>query len=484
MISICETSLNDSVELPETLLDDYTLVLANKPGNTRHGGAGFFYQNSLPAIVRNDLSFDESIVVESKFGRKKIFFTVLYRSPSIKYTSPEFCAFLSNFKNLHSKIQGENPSATFFTGDFNAPSQFWWPDGDTTPEGMEIENFLTSLGLSQIISEPTNFEPSKNPPPPPPPPSIDLIIPDQPKIILDSGTRASLDSFCHHQIIYCKVNFRIPSPTPFERTIWHFNRANRAAIKRSMTNFPWSQHLNINTNPNWQVKTFNSIFLNIMSQFIPNEIKKFVPRDPPWITKSLKCMLNRKNRLFKNYKRHGYKEEDKVRLLAFRIECQKAVETAKLSYLTNMGNTLDNPGTSQKAYWKIINRVMNECRVPKIPPLLINKQFILDCMEKAKHFNELFSQQCKPVINSSVLPNITFLTDKRIDQITIGNDEIVTLIRNINPNKASGSDGISGQMLLFCDDSVVLPLKIIFENILLTSTYPDIWKLANVTPIF
>ena len=39
-------------------------------------------------------------------------------------------------------------------------------------------------------------------------------------------------------------------------------------------------------------------------------------------------------------------------------------------------------------------------------------------------------------------------------------------------------------MLLFCDDSVVLPLKIIFENILLTSTYPDIWKLANVTPIF
>ena len=221
-----------------------------------------------------------------------------------------------------------------------------------------------------------------------------------------------------------------------------------------------------------------------MSQFIPNEIKKFVPRDPPWMTKSLKYMLNRKNWLFKNYKRHGYKEEDKVRLLAFRIERQKTVETAKLSYLTNMRNTLDNLGTSQKAYWKIINRVMTKCRVPKIQPLLINNQFILDCMEKAKHFNELFSQQCKPVINSSVLPNITFLTDKRIDQITIGNNEIITLIRNINPNKASGSDGISGQMLLFCDDSVVFPLKIIFENILLTSTYPDIWKLANVTPIF
>ena len=39
-------------------------------------------------------------------------------------------------------------------------------------------------------------------------------------------------------------------------------------------------------------------------------------------------------------------------------------------------------------------------------------------------------------------------------------------------------------MLLLCDNSVMLPLKIIFRNILFTSIYPDIWKLANVTPIF
>ena len=42
----------------------------------------------------------------------------------------------------------------------------------------------------------------------------------------------------------------------------------------------------------------------------------------------------------------------------------------------------------------------------------------------------------------------------------------------------------SGQMLLLCDDSVSIPLQIIYSNILSTSIYPDIWKLANVTPIF
>ena len=62
--------------------------------------------------------------------------------------------------------------------------------------------------------------------------------------------------------------------------------------------------------------------------------------------------------------------------------------------------------------------------------------------------------------------------------------EIISLVWNINPNKAMGSDRISGQMLLLCDDSVSLPLQIMFRNIWSRSIYPDIWKLANVSPIF
>ena len=386
---------------------------------------------------------------------------------------------MSNFKDLYAKIKAENPFATFFTGDFNAHSQLWWPGGDTTPEGKEIDDIFTSLGLSQVISEPTNFEPNSNPS------CIDLVVTDQPNLIIDSGTCASLDSCCHHQIIHCKINFRIPPPPPYDRKIWHYNRANLNAIKRSMTDFPWIQHLNLNnTDPNWQVKTFTDIFLNIMSNFIPNETKRIVPRDPPWITKPLKTLLNRKNRLYKNYKRHGYKAEDKARLDGFRIECQKAVETAKSSYLTNLGNKLNNSNTSQKSYWKIINRVMNNSRAMNIPPLLVNSVFILCCREKAKHFNEFFSKQCTPIINGSVLPTQNFLTDKRINHITAEHDEIVSIIRKINPNKASGSDGITGQMLLLCGESVVLPLQIIFRNILSTSIYPDMWKVANVSPIF
>ena len=114
LISINETSLNDTVELPETSLDNYSFLHANNSANTRHGGVGLFYKNSLPVKVRNDLSFEETIVVEMKFGRKKVFFTVLYRSPAFNYTSPVFQSFLSNFKQLFLKIKSENPFAMFF----------------------------------------------------------------------------------------------------------------------------------------------------------------------------------------------------------------------------------------------------------------------------------------------------------------------------------------------------------------------------------
>ena len=146
-----------------------------------------------------------------KFGRKKVFFTILYRSPSFKHNSPEFESFLLNFDILYSKIKSEKPYACFFTGDFNAHSQFWWPKGDTNNEGNDIDDLFSSLNLVQLICEPTNFQPGKNPS------CIDLIATDQPNLVLASGTRDSLDPFCHHKIIYCNVNLKIPAPPPFQQ---------------------------------------------------------------------------------------------------------------------------------------------------------------------------------------------------------------------------------------------------------------------------
>ena len=84
-------------------------------------------------------------------------------SPARTSGTPVFEKFLSNFENLHATIKDQDPYAMFFVGDFNGHSQQWWRGGDSTPEGNSIEDMTTMLGSTQLINEPTNFEPNKNP---------------------------------------------------------------------------------------------------------------------------------------------------------------------------------------------------------------------------------------------------------------------------------------------------------------------------------
>ena len=53
---------------------------------------------------------------------------------AFNFNSVEYSSFLSNLNELYAKIKLEKPYMTFFTGDFNAHSQLWYPDGISTPE--------------------------------------------------------------------------------------------------------------------------------------------------------------------------------------------------------------------------------------------------------------------------------------------------------------------------------------------------------------
>ena len=164
IISLCETSLNETIEVEENILPGYKFYPWNHPDDTGTGGVGISYKESLPLRFRQNLSFEECLVTELIFGRKKIFFTVLYRNPATKANTPEFENFLKKIENLTKSINNEQPYAMFSTGDFNVHTQAWYPDGDTNADGILLEDL-----------SPTHFfrDDCK-------PSCIDLIITDQP----------------------------------------------------------------------------------------------------------------------------------------------------------------------------------------------------------------------------------------------------------------------------------------------------------------
>ena len=159
-------------------------------------------------------------------------------------------------------------------------------------------------------------------------------------------------------------------------------------------------------------------------------------------------------------------------------------EDSQQKYLTDQGIKLSNPNTDIKTYWAILKSFLNKVKIPCIPPILYNNIFITDFQEKARLFNDFFAKQCTILDTGSVLPPFVLLTDKLLSDVVFNEQDILDIIRSLDQNKAHGWDDISVRMIKMCGDGLVEPLTIIFNNCILLGVFPDMWKKANVVPVF
>ena len=92
-------------------------------------------------------------------------------------------------------------------------------------------------GFHQLISQATDLLQQTSS-------CIDLIITDQPNLIIDGGVHPSLNSNCHRQTTYCKINLNIEYPPPRKRLVWDYNRANVEGIKKFIESVNWEVMFN------------------------------------------------------------------------------------------------------------------------------------------------------------------------------------------------------------------------------------------------
>ena len=76
--------------------------------------------------------------------------------------------------------------------------------------------------------------------------------------------------------------------------------------------------------------------MNIMKNVIPNDIKKCIPRDPPWIHKSLKAMLKKKIDYIVISKNMVTKMRIKIDLILFVMSVRKPLIQLKFCILTTL----------------------------------------------------------------------------------------------------------------------------------------------------
>ena len=168
-------------------------------------------------------------------------------------------------------------------GDFNAKSQTSFKNDKTSYEGSKLDVSTCSHGLHQLINEPTHLLDISSS-------CIDLIFTSQPNLAMESGVQPSLRPNCHHQLVFAKFDLSIYSPSPYETTVWYYNRANAYLIRRAINLFDWDKALRFN-DVDKQVSVFSDTLMNLMQNFIPNETIICDDRDPPWINKEIKQLI-------------------------------------------------------------------------------------------------------------------------------------------------------------------------------------------------
>ena len=225
LICIGESFLDSSLSSndPSLALSGYTLERSDHPQDTKRGGICIYYKETLPIQFLNINNLPECLICEILYNKKKCFIICLYRSPS--QTSDEFDIFIQKLEGIIDRISNPgNPNMIMIIGDFNAKLSIWKHDDPDTEEGSEISMLTSSYGLTQVISEPTHILNNSAS-------CIDLLFTNQPNLISKSGVFSSLHPQCHHQIIYAIVDFEIFFPPPYERRIWHYDRADIESIR-------------------------------------------------------------------------------------------------------------------------------------------------------------------------------------------------------------------------------------------------------------
>ena len=86
--------------------------------------------------------------------------------------------------------------------------------------------------------------------------------------------------------------------------------------------------------------------------------------------------------------------------------------------------------------------------------------------EKENYFNKYFASEC-PISEDVINPSVCFFTFSFTD------DDILKINKDLS--KAHGFDEIYVRIIIICNDAIIEPLSLIYENCIENGTFPATW---------
>ena len=422
-------------------------------------GVAIYVKSSYSVSVITSPSNLEFILISTSISKGNFPCSIglFYRPPNNHSSLDNLIDFLSNLSYSHI-------SNLILTGDFNI--NFLVP----SPQLTKLLDFTNSIGLSQIIQEPTHFSHSGTYTPS----TIDLFF--LPSNIEYSQSVLPPLSSSNHLSLYVQICLKqscsqICSP---RRKIWQYKHGDFKAANALLSSISWDSLLPT-SDANLSCSIFTKTFLEVMHYTVPT---KYVSPNisPPWANDHLLCCIHKRNFLFAKAK----KTKSPLLFSQYRLYRNKTLSYQH--YLKNAYfNQLSSSCSTPKMFWSLFKKLKKK---PTIPSLSHNGSLASSPLSKANMINTFFSS----CLNTSVAPlslhsHLDFSIGDCPNELLCEVKSIVDLLLKIPSDTSSGPDGISARMLLATAHSISLPLVMIFNCSVKSGYFPDVWKTSHVIPI-
>ena len=456
---------------PETLNESLLIENFRPPYRSdrrgRTGGGVIIYvRDSFPSTRRCDLEIDglEAVWIELSVKSKRILIGGVYRAPDSDN------AYFNLLEESIDRAFNTNIVDLFILGDFN----FDLSNNRTN----KMTELIQAYGLSQLIQHQTHFTEKSSS-------LIDLILVRNISNVL---TSCVADCFLpeqkrYHCPIVLLLKFLRPSVTTFKRQIWNYTLADYNLYRTLLSEQNLTEQLNHNDDIDENTKLITEAIISAAEQSIPSKTITVRPTELPWLTCKIKNHIRKRKRYYRKFKQTAnisFFEKYKT----IRNKIVSEIRKSKKDYFEKLDTVLSTETANSKLFWKTAKQVLKLNKASSgIPTLIMNNEYAENDLSKANMLNRFFTSQTIVDDSNSTLPAIN-RPECSMNQINISIQDVSDVLANLNTYKASGPDLLSPRLLKEGSNVLAEPLTILFNSSLAKCHFPNVWKDANVTPIF
>ena len=397
-----------------------------------------------------------------------------YRPPSETLEESKLPELDKSIEHIFSK----GPKNLILAGDLNCPGINWElgkvEEGNPKPSICnQLLDIFSKHGLDQLQRVPTMGQNI-----------LDLVATNCSSLVTDIRNIPGISTANEHEALLLEVQLQVKTTKKKPHKVFQWNKVDWEALKRDASQFNedfLTSEADASNDADTHFTKFES-FIDSLLQKVPTRMTK-VREDVPWLTPSLKRAVRKKQRLYNSWKRTKSASK-RAAFEEHQTTVNKALKFSRWQYINGIVHKADQEKSSKPFY-----RYVKSCKSESVgvQPLkdsdgAIRAESVTKAKLLAKQYASVQTDDATDPCADACPEGDPIAPD--IGELTISVEGVEKLLRNINPCKATGPDGVPGRLLKELAAELAPAVTRLFRLSFSSGKLPDVWKTAWITPIF